>query len=601
LRLLVTDDQFQIHPVPSVSQGWQLEFYYRDSGIKVRPVFPGESLAPIFQLIYEVYVDEQKVLPAAVLSDECREARAKWDEWDFLPSTRHYIALVDDAVIGHARIVNDTELGLPLEKTGFDLRSERLRGHSICEFSKLVIRRSYRGSPVLSAFTWQIHQQKKVQERQPCIHLSCDPMFVKVYRHMGATEIGTFHSTEFNVSYAAMRMDFCPSYNEHVIDGSRMYGRKDPQLARVSTTFLQQCADKLKAGIRIDTWKPQQLASGGRDVAGVWRLSTSGRDFNNEPALWSCVAKTIRHASPGASPDSGCNNHEVTRYQDGHLLPAASRLKTPRLLDLIQTDQDQTLILEDVYDSFTRPLQLSDVQDLAERLGEWHALDTHSENDRHVSWLSEYVRQAEPLIAALPAYGRQTDMLNHLLAQPVAGLISEIWENRRMLLATLDSLPHAYCHQDVIAGNVAVREGAAGRTYHLLDWATAGNAPLGAELAPLIVGSAILMHWDIDAGKACLRGVIDAYRQGLLSNNVRVDADTLELAFMASASVRYIAWCGHRVDSVLDPAKHEMARKATGYSLHEMIENYCKVRQQLAAWGAMAVAAASPADLALVG
>jgi Ser/Thr protein kinase RdoA (MazF antagonist) len=170
-----------------------------------------------------------------------------------------------------------------------------------------------------------------------------------------------------------------------------------------------------------------------------------------------------------------------------------------------------------------------------------------------------------------------------------------------MLLATLDSLPHAYCHQDVIAGNVAVREGAAGRTYHLLDWATAGNAPLGAELAPLIVGSAILMHWDIDAGKACLRGVIDAYRQGLLSNNVRVDADTLELAFMASASVRYIAWCGHRVDSVLDPAKHEMARKATGYSLHEMIENYCKVRQQLAAWGAMAVAAASPADLALVG
>jgi hypothetical protein len=84
MRLLVTDDQFQIRPVPSMSQGWQLEFNYRDSEVKVRPLLPEESLVPIFELIYEVYVQEQRVLSAAALSDECREARAKWDEWDFL-------------------------------------------------------------------------------------------------------------------------------------------------------------------------------------------------------------------------------------------------------------------------------------------------------------------------------------------------------------------------------------------------------------------------------------------------------------------------------------------------------------------------------------
>jgi Ser/Thr protein kinase RdoA (MazF antagonist) len=200
-----------------------------------------------------------------------------------------------------------------------------------------------------------------------------------------------------------------------------------------------------------------------------------------------------------------------------------------------------------------------------------------------------------------PAYGRQTDLLDALLDAPVADRIAEIWAHRRRLLATLDSLPQAYCHQDVIAGNVAVREGAAGRTYYLLDWATAGMAPLGAELAPLIVGSAILMHWDIETGRAVLGGVIDAYRQGLLSNDVKIDAGTIELGFMASAAIRYIAWCGHRVDSVVDPAKQEMARKVTGHSLPEMIANYCTVREQLAAWGAAAVAAASPSDLALVG
>jgi thiamine kinase-like enzyme len=418
---------------------------------------------------------------------------------------------------------------------------------------------------------------------------------------MGATQIGSFHSSEFNTCYAAMRMDFASTYNEHVIDGPRMFGRKDPQLVPLSIASLQQYADRQNAGIRIDTWKPQQLASGGPDVAGVWRIAAAGRDINGEPAAWSCIAKALRHAGQPASAQSGCAYDEVMGYRNGHPPPAATHLKMPRLLDVVQGDQTQTMILEDVYDSSTRALRLSDVQDLAERLGTWHALGTHSKNDRRGNWLREYVRQAEPLVAALPAYGRQTDMLDDLLAAPAAGLISEIWAHRRMLLATLDSLPQACCHQDVTAGNVAVRERGAARTYYLLDWATAGMAPLGAELAPLIVGSAILMHWDIESGKAVLRGALDAYRQGLLSNDVKIDADTIELAFMASAALRYIAWGGHRVDSVLDPAKQEMARKVTGHPLPEMIANYCTVRRQLAVWGAAAVAAASPADLALVG
>jgi hypothetical protein len=259
------------------------------------------------------------------------------------------------------------------------------------------------------------------------------------------------------------------------------------------------------------------------------------------------------------------------------------------------------MILEDVYDSTTRALRLSDLQDLSERLGQWHALGTHSRNDRRGSWLREYAYQAEPVIAAFPAYRLQTDMLDALTAEPVAGVISEIWANRQLLLATLDSLPQASCHQDTIAGNVAVRERASGTTYYLLDWATAGVAPLGAELAPLIVGSSILMYWDIEMAKSVLAGCIDAYRHGLLSNGVKVDADTLELAFMASASVRYIAWCGHRVEAVLNPAKHEMARNVTGHSVREMIANYCKVRQYLAAWGTAAVSRASLPDLALVG
>ena len=214
---------------------------------------------------------------------------------------------------------------------------------------------------------------------------------------MGATQIGTFHSREFNTSYAAMRMDFAPTYNEHVIDGPRMFGRKDPQLVPLSIASLQQYADRQNAGLRIDTWKPQQLASGGPDVAGVWRIAAAGRDTNGEPAAWYCVAKTLRCAGQRASAQGGRADEEITEYRNGHLLPAATHLKMPRLLDVLQGDQTQTMILEDAYDSSTRALRLSDVQDLAERLGTWHARGGHSKSDRRGNWLREYVRQAEPL------------------------------------------------------------------------------------------------------------------------------------------------------------------------------------------------------------
>ncbi len=295
MRLLVTDDKFHIHRLPSLSEGWQLEFNYRDSAVKVRPVLPGEPLTPIFQLIYEVHVEEQKVLPASALTNECRIARAKWDEWDFLASTRHYITLADGEEIGHARIVNDSDLGLPLEKTGFDLCSERLRGHGVCEFSKLVIRRSYRGSPVLSAITWQIHQQKKVQEKQSCIHLSCDPAFVKVYSHMGATEIGTFHSNEFDAPYAAMRMDFAPTFNEHAIDGPRIAPPIDlgtigwlrsSRWSNVGTTIITQTHVTRVTG-----------RNGGRSIRPIWQFDCLAASSSLD-TVWSNL-----RGSPQAAED----------------------------------------------------------------------------------------------------------------------------------------------------------------------------------------------------------------------------------------------------------------------------------------------------------
>jgi hypothetical protein len=590
MRLLVTDEGFQTHTLAAEMPGCELRFSYRDCPVVVRPVLPGESLFPIFQLIYEAYVDEQHIVDPEKLPPECRHARAKWDPWDFLASTRHYVALVDGVVVGHVRSVDDSELGLPLEKTGFNLRAERSLGHPITECSKLVVRRKYRGSPILSALLWQIFQQQKTIEKRPCMYLSCDPAFTKLYRRMGATEIGAFFSNEFDRPYAAMRLDLGATFNTHANLGCGGRG--------ISRQTLQRCADTVNADIQVDAWASEPLAFGGSEVAGVRRVSARGRTSNGEAAVWSCIAKEFSTEQ--------VMRREIAAYLSKPSMPMTARLQMPRLLEVIRSRDPETIILEDVLTARSRALRVTDMPDFAQELGKWHAAGTHHLKTLRRGkiaggWLREYVEKADRLVCDLPIYATQTAILGELLAQPTAGGAAEIWRNRDALLAALDSLPQTYCHQDLVAGNVVVEERLGDSIYHLLDWATAGMAPIGAELAPLLVGNAILFSWSMQESRDILVDVIDAYRRGLQSNDIHVPRDSIYFSLTASAALRYIAWCGHRVGAVLDPAEHGVARRVTGHSITEVIANYCRIRTQLVDWGFSAIQALAPADLAVNG
>jgi hypothetical protein len=598
MRLLVTDNEFQLHPLTANTPQWELRFSYRGSPVVVRPVAPDESLFPVFRLIYEAYVEELRTVNAEKLPPECRHARAKWDAWDFLPCTRHYVALVNGAIVGHVRLIDDSDLGLPLEKTGFDLRAERLLGHAMSECSKLVIRREYRGSPILSALMWQAFQQKKAVENRPCMYLSCDPAFTKLYQRMGATEIGVFPSNEFDRPYAAMRLNLLATFNDHAALGCSVQRAPHTATESLSRQTLQHCADSVNADIRVDTWESEPLAFGGSDVASVQRVSARGRACGGEAAVWSCVTKQFSGEQ--------AMQREVAAYLSESTLPMTGRLRMPQLLEVVKSRAAHSIILEDVRQVRSRRLRVPDLPDFALELGKWHAagvhhLKTHRSGNIGGGWLREYVAGAERLVSALPTYARQAAMLGELLKEPTASGAAETWSHRGALLAALDSLPQTYSHQDLVAGNVVANQRLGEPIYHLLDWATAGAAPIGAELAPLLVGNAILFNWSIQESNDILFDVIDAYRRGLQSKNVRVSRDSIHFSLTASAAIRYIAWGGHRVGAVLDPAKHGVAERVTGRSMAEVIANYCQIRTQLVEWGLSAIRTLAPSDLAMNG
>lgn len=122
------------------------------TSIVVKPVLHRRDLWPVVRFLYEVYVEQEKLVSAEKLPPECQASRSR-DKWDNRPMTRHIIALRGDEVIGHVRMLYRKDGRLPLEENGFTISSEM---EDECEVSKLVLHPDFRRTDVLAAFYRQI-------------------------------------------------------------------------------------------------------------------------------------------------------------------------------------------------------------------------------------------------------------------------------------------------------------------------------------------------------------------------------------------------------------------------------------------------------------
>lgn len=198
---------------------WHLTVPHVNGPIVVRPARPGESMLPAYQLIYDIYVRERGALSPSLLPIEQQVAQAKWDKWDDLATTTHYLAIQNGEVVGHMRLVDDCPHGLPLESNGFRLDQQRKEELWLREISKLTIAKPLRGSGIMAAFYWQVFQSCRVELGLPAIYLSCERPLATLYRRIGGVEIGGFVNRELNVAFAAMRVDFVDSYEDQFNGG----------------------------------------------------------------------------------------------------------------------------------------------------------------------------------------------------------------------------------------------------------------------------------------------------------------------------------------------------------------------------------------------
>ncbi len=348
----------------------------------------------------------------------------------------------------------------------------------------------------------------------------------------------------------------------------------------VDATILTPLVGRLLGNAaRIDgrwsTW-PLQGGLGGQ---GLYRIA--GRaEVGGGTRPWSLVLKV---APPAWQRDDSrawdAPRREALAYRSGFCDGLPGPLVAPRCLGLTERPDGSTwLWLEEIVDEHpgawdTRRLALA-AQHLGRFNGTWlvaEALPDHGWFSR--DWLRRYIA-AQGRAAANLAVADDGQPLLRLLFPPAAvAQTRRLWTERERYLTALDRLPQTICHHDAFRRNLFARRGPDGSEQTVaVDWAFAGSGAVGADLAPLVVGSLFFFEVADVAPRELAETALAAYATGLREAGWDDDERAVRLGFLATAALLYtVGPLGLVVAELSDPTQYPALELALGRPMAEAV------------------------------
>ena len=553
-------------------QPQDIEIECNGGSVVVRQIRDKRELRAAFRFLYQVYVEEEKLVSPYELPRSCRASRRKWDKWDSRRTTRHIVAMVGEQVVGHVRLLYRKDGPLPLEENGFVLPED---ASGECEVSKFVLHPSFRGSDVLAAFYRHIFYICRNEQHLSSVIFSCQPKHEPLYARVGAVPIGSFMNTELARPCLVMRITAVDHCNEQLGGGiiGRRHGKCQPTFLP-GEKILNILESRMGAhDVSTPAWRAYRLDGGGADkTVGVWRV-VLGRE--------NVIAKAIRNSAENE------RNNDIDRETDAYNFlkshPMIPGLCHPKLLATQAGQDTTTLLLEDMWTSQSRCLRYTDVVDLAQLLGKWQAgFYERTGQNPDSSKISEYIQQAEEPIAAIPTLVECSAALAPVINGADWKWAMNIWRCRDDLLRSVAGAPQAFAHQDLVAGNCIVHEvDPEHKEFALVDWGRSSVGPLGCDLGPLVFGSSLFLAWSVAEAERIWHPALAAYTKALRNGGVPVDLDTIGRSAVITTLLRYIAWAGYRAGVALTSTGRELATRATHHTVEEVVERYCEVRAGL--------------------
>lgn len=318
-------------------------------------------------------------------------------------------------------------------------------------------------------------------------------------------------------------------------------------LARVTTPPLD--ADILtpvaRAALGDDravptAWRVRRLGTGLHSpTSGVYVVSGTAHAPGGAPT-WRVALKVLRPPADVAAHQPEHFRYwrrELLAYRSGLLDDLPGRLTAPRCLAATEGPGEVAhLWLTAV--AGTGRWSAGRLAAAAHRLGGFGGAWAAGRTRPDVPWLSRgqlrrRVQRTDsagglPLLVDPAAWRHPT--VADLVGGRTAAALAEVWAARHALLSRLGELPQTLCHGDFHRGNLLT----APRQTTVLDWATVGFGPLGADLADLWLGEVATERGEPGAVAERLYA---SYIAGLREAGWRGDPAAPRVGFTATAAL----------------------------------------------------------------
>ncbi len=295
---------------------------------------------------------------------------------------------------------------------------------------------------------------------------------------------------------------------------------------------------------------------------GVYRVTGTATDAGRE-APWGAVLKTYHTPADRPLPDGttvarehaddeGTSHYwkrEALAYASGLLEDLPGGIAAPRCLGVTELPEEHCWVwLEDVGDPDGGEWPLERYRLAAVHLGQFNGAYLAARSLPDFAWLNRRGLRgfmAVPLeflfthIGSIDgAWGQP--VVRQAFSPELVARVLRLWEQRGLFLSALERLPQVFSHLDAFRGNLfgrALPDG--GEETVAIDWAFAGIAPLGEELAPLIVGSVVTDHVPLEE-LARLEGMaLEGYIEGLREAGWDGPQELVRASYAACAALRY--------------------------------------------------------------
>ena len=285
------------------------------------------------------------------------------------------------------------------------------------------------------------------------------------------------------------------------------------------------------------SYRPFNTATGG-----LQRLTGTAR-IGEVRTAWSVIVKTVQTSDgPVGGASDPWHPHYWARealLYEARVLEQLPAIRAPRCFGVDRRASAAQIWLEDIPRDDAR-WSLADYERAGRALGAFNGaylagLPLPTSEALSHDWLRGVHRSITPTVDRLRALGEHP-MVRRCWPGSLLDRYLQLWRQRSELAARLDTLPHTFCHLDAFPRNLL---GEPGDAPVAVDWSYAGIAPVGAELAALVVAGACLGDTHPGQLDGIEQASMSGYLDGLALAGWRGDPAMVRFGYAATAALRY--------------------------------------------------------------